>query len=139
MSAMLCSRSVWEKGLKFDTSSHYGFEFMGILYYGNKDKEIVYECFPLCIQRKLAKRAWGTDWPDYALLGLPNMSKDLEKAGIFNDGLNIWDKKYNTFIMYCYILMSAATDKKKYKPYCDKFVTYQKGLFRKCLCYIIIY
>lgn len=39
----------------------------------------MYEEFPLCIQRKVAKRAWGKDWPIYALLGLPNMSKDLEK------------------------------------------------------------
>lgn len=139
MSAMLCSRGVWERGLKFDTSSHYGFEFMGILYYGNKDKDIVFESFPLCIQRKVAKRAWGTDWPKYALLGLPNMSKDLEKEGLFINGLNIWNTKYNTFIMYCYILMSAATDKKKYKPYCKEFALNQKGWFRKFLCYAVIY
>ena len=47
----------------------------------------MYEEFPLCIQRKVAKRAWGKDWPIYALLGLPNMSKDLEKEGLFDDGL----------------------------------------------------
>ena len=46
----------------------------------------MYEEFPLCIQRKVAKRAWGKDWPIYALLGLPNMSKDLEKEGLFDDG-----------------------------------------------------
>lgn len=139
MSAMLCSRGVWEKGLKFDTSTHYGFEFMGILYYGNKGKDIVYECFPLCIQRKVAKRAWGTDWPKYALLGLPNMSKDLDKEGLFDDGMNVWRNQYNNFVLYCYILMSAATDKKKYKPYCKEFAAYQKGWLRKFLAYAIIY
>lgn len=104
MSAMLCSRDVWKRGLSFDTSSHYGFEFMGILYYGNKGKDIMYEEFPLCIQRKVAKRAWGKDWPIYALLGLPNMSKDLEKEGLFDDGLHVWNEKYNKFILFCYIL-----------------------------------
>jgi glycosyltransferase involved in cell wall biosynthesis len=139
MSAIMFSREVWEKGLAFDTSSHYGFEFMGILYYGNKGGKIDYENYPLCIQRKVAKRAWGTDWPKYALLGLPNMSKDLEREGLFDDGLNIWRKKYNKFKMFCYILMSASTDKKKYKPMCPDFASYQVGYFRKALVYLIIY
>ena len=139
MSAMMFTREVWERGLSFDTSSHYGFEFMGILYYGNKGGNIDYENYPLCIQRKVAKRAWGTDWPIYALLGLPNMSKDLEKEGLFDDGLNVWNRKYNKFILFCYILMSAATDKKKFKPYCSQFASYQKGVLRKALVYLIIY
>lgn len=139
MSAVMFSRSVWTEGLNFNTDSHYGFEFMGILYYGNKGKKIVYENFPLCIQRKVAHRAWGTDWPKYALLGLPNMSKDLEKEGIYRNGLNVWKKKYNKFPMFCYILMSAATDKRKYKPYCSQFAKYQDGFFRKSLVYLIIY
>lgn len=138
MSAVLFSREVWNNGLKFDTSSHYGFEFMGILYYGNKGRDIVYENFPLCIQRKVAHRAWGTDWPKYALLGLPNMARDLEKEGIFRNGLNIWRKRYNKFPLFCYILMSAATDKKKYRPYCSQFASYQNGLLRKSLVYAII-
>ena len=139
ISSLLCSRCVWERGLKFDTSSHYGYEFMGIFYYGNKDKEIVYESFPLCIQRKVAKRAWGTDWPIYALLGIPNMIKDLQREGLFVNGLQIWNDRYNDFVFYCYILMSAATDKKKYKPYCGKFASHQKGWLRKFMCYAIIF
>lgn len=139
MSAVMFSRDVWERGLCFDTTSHYGFEFMGILYYGNKGGKIDYESYPLCIQRKVAKRAWGTDWPKYALLGLPNMSKDLEKEGLFDNGLSIWRQKYNKFKLFYYILMSAATDKKKYKPMCRDFASYQNGFFRKSLVYIIIY
>lgn len=139
MSAMMFSRDVWDRGVKFDTSSHYGFEFMGILYYGNKGRNIVYESYPLCIQRKVAKRAWGTDWPKYALLGLPNMSRDLEREGIFENGLDVWNRKYNKFVMFCYILMSAATDKGKYKPYCKAFADYQHGWLRKSLVYTIIY
>ncbi len=139
MSAMMFTRDVWERGLSFDTSTHYGFEFMGILYYGNKGGKIDYENYPLCIQRKVANRAWGTDWPKYALLGLPNMSKDLEQEGLFRDGLNIWRTKYNKFVLFCYILMSAATDKKKYKPMCPDFAAYQNGVLRKSLVYAIIY
>jgi len=139
MSAVMFSRKVWERGLFFDTSTHYGFEFMGILYYGNKGKGIMYECFPLCIQRKVANRAWGTDWPIYALIGLPNMSRDLEKEGLFSNGLETWHRKYNKFVLYCYILMSASTDKKKYRSYCGRFAAYQKGIVRKSLAYLIIY
>ena len=139
MSAMMFTRDVWERGLAFDTSSHYGFEFMGILYYGNKGGLIDYENYPLCIQRKVAKRAWGTDWPKYALLGLPNMSADLEREGLFDNGLEIWRTKYNKFTMFCYILMSAATEKKKYKPMCPGFASYQKGWLRKSLVYVIVY
>lgn len=139
MSAMMFTRDVWERGLAFDTSSHYGFEFMGILYYGNKGGKIDYENYPLCIQRKVANRAWSTDWPKYALLGLPNMSKDLEKEGLFDNGLNIWGKKYNRFLLFCYILMSAATDKKKYKPMCADFASYQNNTIRKALVYMIVY
>lgn len=139
MSAMMFTRDVWERGQSFDTYSHFGFEFMGILYYGNKDGKIDYENYPLCIQRKVAKRAWGTDWPKYALLGLPNMSRDLEKEGLFDNGLKIWRTKYNKFTLFCYILMSAATDKKKYKPMCAGFTSYQTNAIRKALVYLIIY
>lgn len=139
MSAVMFNRNVWMTGLNFDTETHYGFEFMGILYYGNKGGKIIYENYPLCIQRKVAHRAWGTDWPIYSLLGLPNMSLDLEKEGLFNNGLNIWKKKYNKFPLFCYILMAAATNKKKYKPYCPKFAKYQDGIIRKFLIYFIIY
>lgn len=139
MSAVMFSRDVWNKGLKFNTSTHYGFEFMGILYYGNKGQDIMYESFPLCIQRKVAHRAWGTDWPKYALLGLPNMARDLEREGIFKNGLHTWSTKYNKFPLFCYILMAAATDKKKYKPYCSKFASYQNSIIRKVLVYLIIY
>lgn len=139
MSAMMFSKEVWEKGLRFNTSSHYGFEFMGILYYGNSGSNIIYDNYPLCIQRKVAKREWGTDWPKYALLGLPNMSRDLEKEGLFDNGFKVWQKKYNKFILFCYILLSASTNKKKYKPMCKEMASNQSGLIRKGLVYFIIY
>lgn len=138
MSAVLFSRKIWEDGLKFDTSTHYGFEFMGILYYGNGNRPIMYEQYPVCIQRKVANRAWATDWPKYALLGLPNLSRDLETEGLFYNGFKIWQTKYNKFVLFCYILMSAATDKKKYKPMCKEIAYNQKGYVRKALVYLIV-
>lgn len=138
MSAIMFSKNVWIRGLNFDTSTHYGFEFMGILYYGNKGGKIDFENYPLCIQRKVAKRSWSSDWPKYALLGLPNMSRDLEIEGLFDDGINVWRKKYNKFLLFCYILISAATDKKKYRPLCKEFAHYQNGFIRKSLIYLII-
>lgn len=139
ITSLMFSRNVWERGITFDTSKHYGYEFMGILYYGNKDKHIDYIEYPLCIQRKVAKRAWGTDWPKYALLGLPNMSKDLEREGLFDNGFRIWQTKHNKLILFCYILMSAATDKKKYRPMCREMAANQEGFMRKMLVYSIIY
>ena len=66
------------------------------------------------------------------------MSRDLENEGIFKNGLHTWKTKYNKFPLFCYILMSAATDKKKYKPYCSQFAQYQDGIIRKVLIYLII-
>lgn len=139
ITSIMFHRNVWLNGTEFDTTKHFGYEFMGIIYYGNKNNKIVYYHYPLCIQRKVAFREWGPNWPIYKLIGLPNLSKDLEKEGLFKNGLNIWRKKYNEFPMFCYTLMAAAQYKKRYKPYCKQFAEYQEGIFRKILVYAIIY
>lgn len=139
ITSLMFNRKVWEKGQEFDTSRHYGYEFMGILYYGNKGDKIISINYPLCIQRKVAFRAWGPNWPIYGLLGTPNLVEDLEKENLFANGIEIWRKKYNKFPLFCYTLMAAAEDRKRYKPYCRQFAKHQNGWKRKALVYCIIY
>jgi len=139
MSSNLFLMSSWKEGLSYDTSSHHGFEFMGKIYYGVRNLSSLYISYPLCIQRKVANRSWSDKWPQYALLGIPNMAKDLERDKIFNDGLKVWNEKNNTFTLFCYILLSASTRKKMYKPLCKKINEYQNSKLRKILTYFVIY
>lgn len=139
MSSNLFLRSSWQEGLSYDTSNHYGFEFMGKIYYGARNSPILYISYPLCIQRKVANRSWSDKWPQYALLGIPNMVKDLENDKIFKDGLNVWNKKNNKLILFCYILLAAADNKTMYRPLCKEINKYQYNKFRKILTYLIIY
>lgn len=139
MSSVVFLREAWNKGLKVDTSSHYGFEFMGSIFYGIDSGYLIYIPYPLCIQRKPLTRLWFCDWPLYGLIGIPNMVKDFERDGLYDNGLKIWNKKYNRFFAYVYILICAAVDKKKYKPYCKSICLFQDSIIRKLLCYLIIY
>lgn len=139
MSTMVFQKEDWIKGLAYNSKAHYGFEFMGTIFYGAYGKSYLYLNYPLCIQRKPILRTWMGDWPLYGLLGIPNMVKDFEREGYYTNGYNTWYKTYNNLISYIYILICAAAYKKKYKPLCTEIVKHQKSIFRKFLCYIIIY
>lgn len=139
MSSNLFLISSWKKGLLYNTDSHYGYEFMARIYYGVNGLTSLYISYPLCIQRKVANRSWSDKWAQYALLGIPNMIKDLESSEIFKDGMDVWNNKYNSFISFCYTLISATQNRKIYKPLCKDINKYQKNKFRKFITYFIIY
>lgn len=139
MSTMVFKKEDWVKGLSFNTKNHYGFEFLGTIYYGLSDQKCVYLNYPLCIQRKPVTRTWGSDWPLYGLIGIPNMVIDFESKGIYENGYDIWYREYNTLTSYLYTLICAAAHKKKYKSLCKSISRFQKSHFRKFLCYAIIY
>lgn len=139
MSTVVFQKEDWEKGLVFNTQNHYGFEFLGTIYYGMNGKKCIYINYPLCIQRKPITRTWSSDWPLYGLLGIPNMIIDFETKGFYKNGYEIWYKSYNTLISYIYTLICAAAYKKKYKSLCKQINKHQKSYFRKFLCYAIIY
>lgn len=139
MSTVVFKRQDWVKGLTYNTANHYGFEFLGTIYFGLEDKKCIYLNFPLCIQRKPVTRTWGSDWPLYGLIGIPNMVKDLENDGLFENGYEIWYSEYNTLISFIYTLICAAAHKEKYKSICSTISGFQKSYFRKFLCYLIIY
>lgn len=139
MSTVVFQKSGWERGLLYDTKSHYGFEFMGTVFYGMYDKICIYINYPLCIQRKPICRTWMENWPLYGLIGIPNMVMDLEHDGFYKNGYNIWYKNYNQLLSYTYILICAAAYKKQYKPLCAEIVKHQRSYVRKILCYLIIY
>lgn len=139
MSAMVFQKVDWDKGLSYDSKTHFGFEFMGTVFAGVNGKSCLYINYPLCIQRKPISRTWMGNWPLYGLLGIPNMVRDFEHDGYYNNGYDIWYKTYNNIIAYIYILICAAAFKKKYKPLCREIIKHQKSFFRKILCYTIIY
>lgn len=139
MSTVVFQKEDWKKGLTFNTQNHYGFEFLGTIYFGMNGKKSIYINYPLCIQRKPITRTWSSDWPLYGLLGIPNMIIDFETKGFYENGYEIWYKSYNTLISYIYTLICAAAHKKKYKSLCKQINKHQKSYFRKFLCYAIIY
>ena len=134
----LISKELWDRGAKIDTTPYYGYEFMAIIYFGNGNNPIYYSNYPMYIGRKVRKRAWSSKFAQYALLGLPNLSLALEKAGLYENGLNTWYKKFNRLSFFIYTLFGAATNKKLYRPMCKDFARYQKSIFRKGLVYCII-
>jgi hypothetical protein len=139
MSTVVFMKSDWDEGLKYNTFDHYGFEFLGTIYAGMCNKMCIYINYPLCIQRKPFTRTWSSDWPLYGLIGIPNMVKDFERKGFYENGYKIWYKTYNTLISYIYTLICAASYKNKYKVLCKEINKHQKSYLRKLLCYTIIY
>jgi glycosyltransferase involved in cell wall biosynthesis len=140
ISSIMFLRSAWATGLAFNTKNHYGYEFLGVIYYGLRNLDCLYLNYPLCIQRKPLSRIWMNQWPLYSFIGTPNLLKDMEDLGIFKDGLNYWNKRINNdFIVYCYTLMWASAYKKQYRPLCSEINKYQTNYFRKFLTYFIIY
>jgi len=139
MSTVVFQKEDWIRGLSYNTQSHYGFEFLGTIYFGMNGKKCIYLHYPLCIQRKPLSRTWSSDWPLYGLLGIPNMIIDFEQNGFYKNGYEIWYRTYNTLISYTYTLLCAAAHKEKYKILCKQINRHQKSAFRKLLCYAIIY
>ena len=139
MSTVVFMKSDWDKGLEYNTLNHYGFEFLGTIYAGMSKKMCLYINYPLCIQRKPITRTWSSDWPLYGLIGIPNMVKDFESSGFYENGYRIWYKTYNSLISYMYTLICAAAYKKKYKVLCKEINMHQKSYLRKFLCYSVIY
>jgi len=140
ISSIMFLRSAWKIGLVFNTKKHYGYEFLGVIYYGIRKHDCLYLNYPMCIQRKPFSRIWMDQWPLYSLIGTPNLMRDLEEENIFKDGLNYWNKRINNnFIIYCYTLLWASAYKKKYRPMCGEINKYQTNYFRKFLTYFVIY
>ena len=140
ITSMCFKKSTWDRGLAVDTRSHYGYEFLGIIYSGIKGMDCVYSDFPLVIQRMPFKRSWLDKWALFALVGVPQLYKDLELWGLCEDAVHVWDKMENRSLKgYIKSLLNASAYKKIYIPLCGKIASYQKSYFRKVLAYLIIY
>lgn len=140
ISSVIVKREAWEKGKKYDTSSHYGYDFLGRMYGGCEGMDCVYCDFPLVIQRLPFKREWLDMWPKYKLIGTPNLMRDLDKWGLSENVLGTWhqveDKSTTKFL---YTLFIASAFKSIYKPLCKEINQYQSSYFRKVMTYAIIY
>lgn len=137
----LCfKKEAWIKGRIVDTHLHYGYEFLGIIYWGVHGLDCAYSDFPLIIQRMPFQRAWLDKWALYALIGVPQLYRDLEKWGLCKHAFQVWNRKENSSLKeYLKSLLNASAYKKKYLPLCKNIASFQSSYIRKFFAYIIIY
>ena len=139
ITSLVFLRDAWYKGLSLRKNTHYGFDFLYVIFHGVKDKLCIYCNYPMAIQRMPFHREWTSSWPLYGLIGMPNLLQDLEKDGLTSGALQYWERKYNSFNAYLSCLLFAAQSKKDYKTRCSEITRYQTTVFRKLLAYFIIY
>lgn len=140
ISSVVIKREAWEKGKQYDTSTHYGYDFLARMYGGCVGMDCVYSDFPLVIQRLSFKREWLNLWPKYKLIGTPNIMRDLDKWGISENALETWHQvEDKSTVKYLYTIFIASAYKKMYKPLCKEINHYQTSFFRRLMTYAIIY
>jgi len=138
LSSILFLRDGWIKGSEIDPSKHYGYEFLSPIYYGLKEKPIVYISYPLLIQRIPLGRSWINMSPYYRFIGIPNMLNDFQKWGLIKDAKNIWMKQANNILSFLIIIPQASLDKKIYRPLIKEINSHQSTFLRKSLVYLFI-
>lgn len=105
ISALVFSRSAWETGLPYRKSTHYGYDFLGPIFYGCKSN-CYYVGYPMLVQRK-GVQTWKGMWPKYWLVGMPNLLRDLEEDGLTNGALSKWRNEDINLVSYCATLFVA--------------------------------
>ena len=139
ISSAVFLRDAWEKGIKFYSEKHYGYNFLNVFYHGIEKSECIYIDFPCVVQRQPFERDWLKNFPLFRLIGIPNLMKDLEESGLCSNAFSIWEKNYNkSLFQFCYILFVASAYKKKYRKLCKVINNHQKNIIRKLLTYFFI-
>lgn len=139
ITSIFMKRDCWLKGLSYNTEEHYGYSFFAKQCFGVQDRACVMISSPICIQRKVKTKSWMKKWPQYYLLGIPNMISDMENSGIWKDGMKIWYEKHLSLKIFLYSLLCASAHKSYYRPLCKDISSYQKGWVRKFLVYFVIF
>lgn len=125
-------RSVWEDGIKYDTSSHYGYEFVVPILVGAKGKECLYINYPLWLHRQPLDRSWQSKAPKFMYIGMPNILKDLEKEGIIKDWKHLWSVHLKQYTKHFYfVIPQVLLDKKSYYPLLKDLKAYQPSFIRR--------
>lgn len=137
--SIIFDRDGWNQNIHLYDETHYGFEFLPIMFRASKGKQCGYISCPLVFQRMPLKRAWYAKWPLYALVGMPNIMRQMDKEGITSRAEENWRNTTCSFIFYIKCLLAASSYKKENKPLCSKINEHQKGWLRHFLTYFIIY
>lgn len=138
LSSIIFKREIWERNIKLNTESHYGYEFLGRVLYGLKD-DILYIPYPLCIQRKPFDRPWMNKSPYYRFIGIPNMYKDFEKWGMITSWKELWMKQGNGKRDFLSIMAQTSVYKKEYRPLISKLLESQFSFVRKLITIAFVY
>lgn len=142
ISSMVFKKEAWELGKAWNHSGHYGYEFLGRIYYGiqlSNFNNCVYLSTPLVLQRMVFKREWNDKWPLYWLIGVPNLLKALDENNISNGAYRIWyNELSNPWLPFIYTLFWASSFKDIYVKRIGDIQNHQAGLLRKFLVFLII-
>ena len=142
ISALVFKKEAWDLGEYFDTSNHFGYDFLGRIFAGIHKLTLancLYISYPLVIQRMVKNREWNDTWPKYWLVGVPNLLQSFDKSKITDNAMNTWHKELNiSWIKLIYTLLWASTYKDKYKPLVPQIQKYQGSLLRKLAVFTVI-
>lgn len=138
MSADLFLLSSWKNGSMFDSSNHYGWEFVAPILVGAKGHKCLYINYPLWIQRAPAFRTWQNKVTYFWYIGIPNLLRDLEKENIITSWSDNW-RKINNKSLLIHIIPQMLLDKQFYKKHLKEIVANQRGFWGKCFIYFCYY
>ena len=140
MSADLFLLSSWKRGVTFDSSKHFGWEFVAPILMGIKGLNCLYLNYPLWVQRAPAYRTWQSKATFYWFVGIPNLLRDLEQEHVISSWRKNW-AKINSRNMLLHMAPQMLLDKKFYKSHLKEIVANQRGTWGKifiCFCYYFI-
>lgn len=140
MSSDLFLLDIWKKGREYDSSTHYGYEFVAPILIGAKGFKCLYINFPLWIQRIPVYRAWQSRATKFCYIGIPNLLKDLERNKVISNWRAVWNKS-NTTRKLIHVIPQMLLDKKMYKPLLSEIKDNQDRWIKKAfvdLCFYCI-
>lgn len=135
MSSIMFTKEAWDLGSQLDSSQYYGYEHLYPIFWGSRISNVLYISYPLCIQRKHKNRTWGEMWPQFGMIGIPNLLYQLESDGIINNANKIWNSRFNCLAQFIYNILWASSYKKKYYPLRKQICKYQTN-YRRFIVYI---
>lgn len=142
ISALVFKKEAWDLGEYFDTSNHFGYDFLGRIYAGIHKltpANCLYSSYPLVIQRMVKNREWNDTWPKYWLLGVPNLLQSFDKSKITDNAMKTWYEELNkSWLKFIYTLLWASTYRDKYKSLVPQIQKYQGSLSRKLAVFMVI-
>lgn len=91
VTSLVFSKKVWDKGDKL-SYNYPGYNFLYRVYMSSEGLNACYIASPLVAQRR-GIQTWKKFWPQYWLISMPLLLKNLEENNIANGALKIWQQK----------------------------------------------